>query len=479
MNYVDNGDVTEPQLTPTSLLVFAGRRLWPQVDALAQWGDSLTRVHIVGYDGLEGPGGPADRLAHFIAVSLPHLLVTSESVAADDPGDVLDVLKRIDSQSTKTDDGPNTEPGSVGLLVDASGMTRLASHAVSQFLARREHVPVIYRSASGPWHRLLPEGRIARVGGTRPDAIDRFTVADLLALTWSDAERSARVKPIEIAPEVEAAATRAIAGADWEGSFLAALRTVSGRSPTRVAQGPLFESFVVSMVRQFGVQADDVAISAMLFDGHRAVQEVDVVVNASGRLHVIDCKLIEEERALPIGEQIRSAFTTREHLGDGADQVILLRPNMVFDDEFLSLSAQYGIEVVDKAVLSESPLPDVLRELLLGPPREAPGPSPHLRPTVRVPVRGRVVDLRAEFVQSREPVRLYDFDQYIVLVAHTDKSDNTDELARQLELVLGGAGQVLARRRNQTRNRFTALIQTSLSEPAAALSALTGFRFRM
>jgi hypothetical protein len=71
----------------------------------------------------------------------------------------------------------------------------------------------------------------------------------------------------------------------------------------------------------------------------------------------------------PLSTQIREAFTTKRLLGDGGDQFIFLRPNLVMSEEFRSLCREYGLIVVDKPALARDPLPRVLERLLRPPSR--------------------------------------------------------------------------------------------------------------
>lgn len=69
--------------TPSGLILFASDRLWPQLDALAQWGKRASSIHLFTCRGDEGEGGPADRLALFIATSFPKVtLIRHEPVSA-------------------------------------------------------------------------------------------------------------------------------------------------------------------------------------------------------------------------------------------------------------------------------------------------------------------------------------------------------------------------------------------------------------
>ena len=93
--------------------------------------------------------------------------------------------------------------------------------------------------------------------------------------------------------------------------------------------GHAFERFIQALVIQLGADSDDVAVGVELRDHRTRMQEVDVVVNANGRLHVIDCKY-RAKTEIPLGTQIREAYATRQLLGDDTAQVILLRPLQVF-----------------------------------------------------------------------------------------------------------------------------------------------------
>jgi hypothetical protein len=94
------------------------------------------------------------------------------------------------------------------------------------------------------------------------------------------------------------------------------------------------------------------------------VQEVDVVVNSGGRLHVIDCKLTSTRGGVPPAVQLREGDATGHHLADGADQYILLRPNWVVDEGIRVLADRLGIRVVDRAALASRNLADILAEIL-------------------------------------------------------------------------------------------------------------------
>lgn len=336
--------------SPQGLIIFTGDCLWPQLDALAQWGNGLREVCVIAAHGDEVAGGAADRITAFITDFFPGVRTRVLGPVLDDsPADILATVEE------------GAAPGKTWLL-EASGGSRLMFAGALLAGESMPHVKVVVRDADGPWYHVAPGGQARQLEGTDPRAADRFTVESLLDVTWSDDERNARVIEAVVEPEVLAAAEAVLAGAEWRDAFGSALAALRTREPgTPQSEGRIFERFILALVRAMGVQSDDVALSATLFDGMKAVQEVDVVVNSFGRLHVIDCKLLDRAHALPLGVQIREAYTTRRHLGDGADQYILLRPNDTIEEEFLSLCRAYDIRVVDRTVLEREPLVEVLR----------------------------------------------------------------------------------------------------------------------
>lgn len=347
---------------PQGLITFTGERLWPHLDALAQWGSHLTSVQLITAHGDDEQGGPADRLEQFITTCLSHIEVKRFGpINDDDPYEAREAITQAALPEKRW-------------LVDVSGGTRLMFAGGILADGDLDHVNVVYRQPDSPWYQL-GAGRARELDGINERALDRFSVRSLIEVTWADAERSPRVERGKIDPEIACAASRTLRGDDWRAEFNVAFDEIKARTGQVPKAGHLFESFVLNMVRQMGVAADDVAREIVLLDGRVPIQEVDIVVNSHGRLHVIDCKLGDSVRtpsgmkpsAPPIGTQIREAFTTKRLLGDGGDQFIFLRPNMTMREEFRSLCEEYGLRVVDKEVLERMPLPDVLAQLLRPP----------------------------------------------------------------------------------------------------------------
>ena len=347
---------------PQGLIALTGERLWPHLDALAHWGDQLTHVHLIVAHGDDEPGGPVDRLERFIGRHLPHVTVARFGPINDD-----------DPVQTRETIVAAAEPGKQW-LVDLSGGTRLMF--AGGLLAGKciDHAKVIYRQADGPWYEL-GDGPARQLDNMDERALDRFSARGLIDVTWADTERTPSIPKTRIEPEISFAVGRTLAGRNWESQFKRALREIKARTGDKPVAGHLFESFILNLLRQMGVAADDVAREIRLLDGSMHIQEVDVVVNSHGRLHVIDCKMGSTvmtprgpiEKDVPIGTQIREAFTTKRLLGDGGDQFILLRPTMLVAEEFRSLCEEYGLRVVDRTDLEQTPLPELLAQLIRPP----------------------------------------------------------------------------------------------------------------
>lgn len=426
---------------PRTLIVFAGDLLWPQLDAFAQWFDELQAIHILPAFGEEEPEGSADRLAQFCRDYLPHVMThVLDPVPADDPTPTREAITAIATSG---------EP----MLMDASGGSRMMFLGAVLAANEADNLRLIYREPPEPWYEITPEGAIRELRDTVAWAADRFTVQGLLDVTWSDEARTATVLPTVVDERIDEAARATIDGAEWRLEFEKLRQHLCGKG---LGAGHLFEQYVLCLLRQLGVQADDVALSAVLFDGSKAVQEVDVVVNSNGRLHVIDCKLADEGQTMPIGVQVRDAYATRRHLGDDADQYILLRPNMTIQREFRDLCAAYDIRVVDEKRLAEEPLVDVLRTLIRPSAKTTASPGPAR--SVRLPITRGLLDLDCEFLQSRERVRLYDHGHVFVLRLAPGHGVRKAHVVKQVTEALRELGTVTESTQNTKRTNFTLVI---------------------
>lgn len=332
-----------------ALVVMTGRQLWSHLDALAQWGDGLRNLTILTAADDHAPDGPAERLRRFAAKAFPRLTVTVVGpVHDDDPEAVFRTIAEVVDEL-----GGN-------IVVNASGGTRLMFLGASKARHLLPAITTVFRDDHGPWYRLTADGGAECLGFLDADATERFDVIDLLEVTWADEVRRVIHRPAEPPKYLMTAAVACLRGKHFERAFNEA-QDQAGNPRT---DGYAFERFVQALILELGADSDDIAVSVELRDGQKGVQEVDVVVNANGRLHVIDCKY-RAKSDIPIGTQIREAYSTRQHLGDDTAQVILLRPLQHFPDQSRALASDYGIRVLDRTMLTSRSLPEQL-SLLLG-----------------------------------------------------------------------------------------------------------------
>ena len=353
---------------PTGLVLLVGDHLWWDLEAVAHWGARLERILLVGKAADGAPGQSGDRLLRFVSTQLPAAVIETEWIEEPSSGAVRDAIERRIGDPSCT------------WFVNGAGGTR--SMSLGAYLAAASHPQstfLLCDDVTG-W-RCVQDGVEHPLSGLDPRAMEAFAAADLLKVTWADERFEVVVRSTSVEPEIDAAARRSVRGAHWRTEFEAAtykLRDRTGRS--HGAQGLLFERFVLATVRALGVQADDVLIGSLLTHGAQRVQEVDVVVNSGGRLHVIDCKLTSTGGGVPPAVQLRDGDATGHHLADGAEQYVLLRPNWVVDEGIAALADRFGIRIVDRATLARRNLSDVLADLLL------PGRG-HTQPDIRREVR--------------------------------------------------------------------------------------------
>lgn len=344
---------------PDALVVILGDRLWAQLDAVAQWGRGVSCIFLLPAHGDDVPGGPLERFETFLVTHFPEVEVRRLGpVNDDDPADVAAAVRPALIAANRC-------------LVDASGGTRLMFAGLLDAAARTGSC-VVYRSSKGVWYQL-DSGRARTLQGLLPNALDRFQIGDLLAVTWAHGDRTARVSRTRVEPAIAKVAAKEVERPDlrWADGFWGAVTELRARSAS-LSAGALFEHYVVAVLHNLGFEAEDLTVGVKLQDEGVALQEVDVVVNSGGWLHVIDCKLTSNKRSrnhhpVPLGTQIREAFATKRHLGDGGNRLILLRPFLMVPQEFHDLCAEYGVSVVDKTVMRGRSLSQVLAEHLLVP----------------------------------------------------------------------------------------------------------------
>ena len=446
------------------LVLVAGDNLWHELDAVAQWGDQLRDVRIVHTHGGDELHRPGDRLRSFVRRQLPDAHVELVGpVPGDDAPLFTDAVARVVAD----------EPGR--WAVNVSGGTRLMFAGALELARRYADVALLHREDPSTWHRLSSDGAAVPVPGVDPAAMDRFTVADLVVATWADHDREVRIVDRHTPQSVVDAAERCVnGGQDWQVSLTEAMEGLRAAGQTPSA-GPAFEALVGAMLRLLGVTHDDVELGVVLVDGEEYVQEVDVVVNSRGRLHVIDCKLREDDdaRQVPIGIQVREADSTRRQIGDGCGHYILLRPNRTVGDEFRRLCQAYDVQVVDQPVLAERTLPEVLAQLVRTPRTPARAVPVVVEQRSTLDLSASVVDVAAHFESSGEPWLLCDLGVRQVLLCRFEGRRSREEFLTLLAARFGPEVDVVQAAVSQTGKTGRAVLTSSdrgeLSRRVAAI----------
>ena len=345
-----------PEVDPAGLVLLAGEDMWPELEAIAHWGPLVERIVILYAYGGEEPGASADRLRHFALSAAPRAQIDAAGPVGDDEAaSTASVLRNLPAL-----DGP--------YFVVGSGGTRSQYTGALLACQSRGDMMIVHRQTPDVWHLVDADASFTLLGGLDARALDRFSVRELLDVTWGGEERRVHLDAGELPRVAERWAKTCIDGTPWRECFAGFTKDLS-REQRDLSHGHAFEVFVAALLRGLGVQADDVSVGVRLRDDGRDVQEIDVIVNSAGRLHVIDCKLTgaDDKRQALLGTQIREAETTRRWIGDGCGQLILLRPNRRIPDEFLALARQADVRVVDEAALAERDLAEVLSMMLRTP----------------------------------------------------------------------------------------------------------------
>ncbi len=329
---------------PVRLVVLASEQLWPNIASMCFFGTELPyawleRVYIYHTDDERRSAQPARALAR---IAREHFGVTAElRQGGMQPVDVTRCVGRwLKSQANAT------------WLLNATGGTKLMTAGILRFVGE-PNTFTVYGELSGTWYVLerAEDGRAIRaVPWSPPRSItDSVPVRTLIEALW--AGDGAVIEYGEDVPDlpVDEIARHLPARADLqspeEDIWTVAFRQ-AGQRPSK-QPGFLFEMFLAACIRQLGLKnpSSQIATNVKRSRQGRVDQEVDIVVNCNGRVHIIDCKLVSKER--PISEEYRQADATRRELGGLAAKYLFVRPNRVIPDVEKSLLRSRSLDVLD------------------------------------------------------------------------------------------------------------------------------------
>jgi hypothetical protein len=372
---------------PTAMIVLAGEQLWPNLHGLVHWHKDLRHLCIYHTAEHDRSVEPARRLAELCRRLYPHVRV--HRLAS--PGGI-----RPDEVRTQVEKWRQELPGQ-HWLINASGGNKLMFNGACSF-AGAPDCDVVYRELSDDWFALTTAGDCLglRPLDVRPSATDALDVQDLVRIFWATDRTVVEFGAPPVRRDV-VGLTRALA--ESPGDWCAAFRRVHPADADPAA-GPLFEQFIAAVALGLGVSQVALNVKYRSADGTE-LQEVDLIANHGGRLHLLDLKLRTEEeekqgRVESITSQLRQAAHTRRSLGGLGARSLLVRPNRPIPADIGLLAKELQLTVLGPdrcadligelaAFFGVKELPPELQEAA----REAkarPGVSPYCAPRRRVAV---------------------------------------------------------------------------------------------
>ncbi|MCK6546818.1 hypothetical protein L6R52_13295 [Myxococcota bacterium] len=317
-----------------ALVVVVSEQLWPNIQSIWHWRNTLRHVCLAHTDNSKLSLGPAKKLAALVSKLLPEVRVWWPNVPLDG--------------------GPTTVRGQVAewqheipaenWAINATGGTKLMFAGAISFISA-PRTSVVYRDlAKRQWFELAEiAGSVEEVPIAIDDSeTDDIPVADLLEAHWADEEAIIDVPAARFLDDDVVTLTRRGVEHGW------VWRKVFEASDGR--DGFLFERYVAAVLRALGVT--NLVSNVSRRHGSQTQHEVDLVANHRGRLLIVDCKLTSEGdedggRVEPITSQIRQASPTRTRLGGRGAGLLLLRVNRELSEAERELCQVHDVHVID------------------------------------------------------------------------------------------------------------------------------------
>ncbi|MBA2227594.1 PDDEXK family nuclease [Thermogemmata fonticola] len=346
-------DTSQAFPPPTALILLASEQLWPNVESVEYWKDSLQHIFIYHTEDERRSVLPAQRLGHFCQARCPHVQVDY----ADGDGKPESVVAKIE--------GWLVQYPQYQWVINATGGTKLMFLGAASLIGR-PHVSVIYRELNGSWYHLTNHnGYLETLPlDIPPQVTDRIPLETLLQTLWWDEGTVIDLrhpKPLDIVRLTQLLIQHE---GKWREAF-----TACGVPPEKEDNnsGHLFERYVAAILLAIGVPPQNIARNVRKEGkqsqqkndpkkGGQHLHEIDIVVNHQSRIYVLDCKLQGEGngggRGAQLMQQIRNLSDTVRQLGGVGAVGVLLRPNRTFFDEERTYAEGIGLRVLDRSKLS-------------------------------------------------------------------------------------------------------------------------------
>ncbi|MCX8139249.1 MAG: hypothetical protein N3E46_06160, partial [Gemmataceae bacterium] len=293
-------DTSQAFPPPTALILLASEQLWPNVESVEYWKDSLQHIFIYHTEDERRSVLPAQRLGHFCQARCPHVQVDY----ADGDGKPESVVAKIE--------GWLVQYPQYQWVINATGGTKLMFLGAASLIGR-PHVSVIYRELNGSWYHLTNHnGYLETLPlDIPPQVTDRIPLETLLQTLWWDEGTVIDLrhpKPLDIVRLTQLLIQH-------EGKWREAFTACGVPLGSGDKGGILFERYVAGALLALGVPHENIACNVIKRTcAGQVLHEIDIVVNHQSRIYVLDCKLQGEGngggRGAQLMQQIRNLSDT-------------------------------------------------------------------------------------------------------------------------------------------------------------------------
>lgn len=354
-----------------SLVVMAGKQLWPALQCVSFWRNQpggLGDVHLFFTLEEDQSKLPALRLARLLSLLFPELRLIVPAAGLGNLPQHFSAQVNLWMAAT-----PDRE-----WILTAAAEFQTAAFGLSSFVGRAD-TRIFLHDPRGDWFEWLalseaPGSRFTDFPELRTTPMDALPVEVLMRSQCDGHDPRMELSSQPTAPLPVKWLTEVGAANGW--NWPAAFKTCG----QEIAEAPLalFKRYLAAALLEAGIS--QIARDLKFGEANRKEPPVfDLVVNHHGRLVILDVDLTEEPDeqpgdVQPVPSQWRRARLSAEALSGLAARWVMVRPCRSFTDIERELAKSYGVTVVDQTeapklfsrlanVFGLAPLPELWSEL--------------------------------------------------------------------------------------------------------------------
>ena len=320
-----------------ALVVLASEQLWPNLESVCLYELVLRRLFVLHTEDEQKSLQPAQAIENIVRAQFG--IEATRVLVGMEPRKVSEAVRSILAEC----------PG-YKVVLNATGGTKLMTAGMLRWVGE-DDTATIYREFHGTWfalRRAEDNRQIVAVPLQTPDhPTDLLAVEVLVQEVWGQGGYDIVIGSGLPELPVEEISKRACQYAGrpnvWPEAFGRGMVEVTGRAGSGQS-GFLFEQFVAGCVRHLGVTNGVMNVERR--DGTAVLQELDIIVNAGGRVCVIDCKLPQAGETAAV-MQCSTAAHIRRQLGGLSGGYMLVRPNWRPSQWMRELCKRLGLELID------------------------------------------------------------------------------------------------------------------------------------